>query len=435
MSRTAIVIGAGISGLTAAYRLAGAGWHVEVVEEREEVGGLARSISMGGGRIECYYHFICAGDAHLLRLAGELGLTDSLRWAPAPMGHFYHGRLYPFSTAFDLLRFGPLNMFERLRLGLASYAAQRTTKWRPLDRLTAKEWLLQTVGERVYEVLWRPLLEVKFGPYADQVSAAWLWHRLWRVGTSRRSVFRPEVMGHFAGGSETVLGRLADRTASRGARLNLGTAARTVKRNAAGSWVVETSRGVVEGRVVVMAVPLPVAADLTRSVLPDYSEQLAGVPYLAVVCLLVRAERPATPYFWVNVNDPRVPFNGFVEYSNLNRSAETWGGEVLYVPMYLLADDPRFGWPDDKWTQWLREGLRIVSEDYVPGITAEVVTRDVYAQPVCRPGFAARRPPVKAPAPGLFLVEASQLYPSDRCLSGMIGLASLAARRAEEMVE
>ncbi|MCX7599608.1 MAG: FAD-dependent oxidoreductase, partial [Armatimonadetes bacterium] len=79
MKPTALVIGAGISGLTAAYRLARAGWHVEVIEERDEIGGLARSMSLGSGRIERYYHFICRGDAHLLRLARELDLSESLR--------------------------------------------------------------------------------------------------------------------------------------------------------------------------------------------------------------------------------------------------------------------------------------------------------------------------------------------------------------------
>jgi len=433
MRPRAVVVGGGISGLTAAYRLASAGWGVEVVEQREEIGGLARSTSLGNGRIECYYHFICGGDAHLLRLADELNLAESLRWAPAPMGHLYNGRLYPFSTAWDLLGFKPLSIIERLRLGLASYKAQRSTKWRPLDAVTAKEWLLHTVGERVYEVLWRPLLEVKFGPYADQVTAAWLWHRLWRVGTSRRSAFRAEVMGYFGGGSETLLGRLADRAACLGAGLNLGTTALALRPSSSG-WSVETSRGDLMAQVVIMAVPLPVAAALTRDALPEYASHLGSVPYLGVVCALVRANHTATPYFWVNVNDPRVRFNGFIEYSNLNRSVGTWGGEVLYVPVYLPPEDPRFVWSDREWMEWFRDGLRGVDEDYAANITAELVTRDVYAQPVCTRGFAARRPPIKAPTEGLFLVEASQLYPSDRCLSGMIGLASLAARRAGELV-
>lgn len=435
MKPTAIVIGAGISGLTAAYRLATAGWHVEVVEGRGEIGGLARSMSLGRGRIERYYHFICKGDMHLLRLAKELGLEESLRWAPAPMGHFYNGRLYPFSTALDLLRFRPLSFLERLRLALASRAAQRTTKWRPLDKIAAKEWLLKTVGEHVYEVLWRPLLEVKFGPYADEVAAAWLWHRLYRVGTSRQSILRPETMGHFAGGSETLFERLVERIAGHGGKINLETVAVAVRRLRAGEWNAETSGGELSGRAVIMAVPLPVAAALTQQELPEYSSQLAAVPYLGVVCVLLRAERTATPYFWVNINDRRVAFNGFIEYSNLNRSPQAWGGEVLYVPMYLPPDDPRFSWPDGQWAQWFREGLRQVNENYERSVTLEVVTRDIHAQPVCTPGFADRRPAIKAPAQGLFLVEASQLYPSDRCLSGMIGLASLAARRAAELAE
>ncbi len=123
-----------------------------------------------------------------------------------------------------------------------------------------------------------------------------------------------------------------------------------------------TSGGELGADAVLMAVPLPVAARLTAAELPDWSAQLAAVPYLGVVCALVRSEEAATPYFWVNVNDPRIPFNGFIEYSNLNRSRKSWKGGALYVPMYLATDDPRFSWSDNEWTVFFREGLGEVSQ-------------------------------------------------------------------------
>lgn len=432
MKRMAVVVGGGVSGLTAAYRFVQAGWNVHLIEARADLGGLARSMALGNGRIEHYYHFICGGDAHLLRMAEELGVREKVHFAPARVGHYYRGRLYPFSTALDVMRFSPLSLRDRVRLGRETLKAQKLTDWRPLDEITAKEWLLKTVGPRVYEVLWRPLLEIKFGPYYDRVSAAWLWHRMWRVGTSRKSALESDAMGYFEGGSETLLSALAERAQAGGARITTGVSALKTRRDVAGHWGVQTDKGDIDGDAVVMAVPLPVAADLVRDDLPAWSEALEAVPYLGVVCVLVRADGPLTRYFWVNVNDERIAANGFIEYSNLNPGQEAWEGDTLYVPMYLPADDPRFWWEKDQWARYLSEGLGVIDGAYPGRITAQVVTRDVFAQPVCTPGFAGRVPTMIGPKPGIFLVEASQLYPSDRCLSGMIGLAGLAVKRAEE---
>ena len=37
--------------------------------------------------------------------------------------------------------------------------------------------------------MWRPLFDLKFYEFADNISAAWLWTRIKRVGTSRKSLF------------------------------------------------------------------------------------------------------------------------------------------------------------------------------------------------------------------------------------------------------
>ncbi len=432
MKRTAVIIGGGVSGLSAAYKFVQAGWNAHLLEARDELGGLTRSMDLGSGRIERYYHFICGGDTHLLRLADELGVADKIHFAPAPVGHFYRGRMYPFSTALDVLRFSPLSVADRMRLGWHTLKAQKRTDWRPLDEITAKEWLLSTVGPRVYEVLWRPLLEIKFGPYHDQVSAAWLWHRMWRVGTSRKSAMESDAMGYFEGGSETLLNALAEAARKGGAEISTGVKAQKIVGDGDGRWRVATDKGDVEGDAVVMATPLPVAADLVREEMPAWSEALGAVPYLGVVCALLRAEKSVTDYFWVNVNDERVAANGFIEYGNLNRGREVWGGDTLYVPMYLPATDPRFAWSDEEWAKHLGDGLGVIDAAYPGRVTAKIVTRDVFAQPVCTPGFAERTPSMVGPKKGVLLVEASQLYPSDRCLSGMIGLAGIAVRRAGE---
>jgi oxygen-dependent protoporphyrinogen oxidase len=77
-SKRIAVIGAGIAGLTAAYRLQQAGHHVEVYEARDYVGGRMSSTDWQGFRISPGAQFFTGVDAYLLQMARDLGLADEI---------------------------------------------------------------------------------------------------------------------------------------------------------------------------------------------------------------------------------------------------------------------------------------------------------------------------------------------------------------------
>src|SRR5512136_2304831 len=105
--RDCAVVGAGLTGLVAAYRLAAAGWKVTVFERYPEPGGLVATFGAGGERLECYYHHLFTTDTDYVALAEELGLQDEIEWLPSRMGIYSRGRLWEFGTPASLLRFRP----------------------------------------------------------------------------------------------------------------------------------------------------------------------------------------------------------------------------------------------------------------------------------------------------------------------------------------
>ena len=93
--------------------------------------------------------------------------------------------------------------------------------------MTSRAWIESWCGKRVYDAMWRPLFDLKFYEFADNISAAWLWTRIKRVGTSRRSLMQEEL-GYIDGGSETLVSALVAAIEAMGGEIRLGRAVEEV---------------------------------------------------------------------------------------------------------------------------------------------------------------------------------------------------------------
>ena len=427
--RRAIVIGAGPAGLRAAYDLACAEVDVTILEGSAVVGGLASTIDMDGVHIERYYHFICRGDDDLVGTLDELGLAKRLRWRRSRMAHFVDGRLYPFLTPVDLLRFRPLSFRDRVRAGLALMRAKGMRE-EDLAPLYATQWLRSLFGDAAFRTIWEPLLRFKFADYAPQVSAAWIWARMVRLSRSRSSPWREEL-GYIEGGSQVVEDGLAQAVTSRGGQIRLRAPAEAI--------CVENGRVVgvrAQGQTLPAdAVISTVTARALRRLLPPldhvYFRNLECIPTIGVYCLLLRLTHAVTPIFWVNTNDPRIPFAGMIEYTNLNPLPGLGGDHILYVPQYVSVEDARFSEPDDSIIARYTDALALINPGFDrTWIRQAIVFRERYAQPICLTDYLATTPPIATPLSNFFVTDSSQLHPHDRSISGALGLGKRAARAA-----
>lgn len=176
------VLGAGPMGLAVAYQLALDGYQPVVFEADDRVGGMTATFDFGGLDIERYYHFHCISDHAFLQVLDELGLADRMRWTETRMGYWFQNRLQPWGNPMALLRFKGLGLVAKLRYGLHAFLSTRRDDWRPLDHVEATGWIKRWVGDEAYEVLWRKLFELKFYDYTSNLSAAWIWSRIRRIG-------------------------------------------------------------------------------------------------------------------------------------------------------------------------------------------------------------------------------------------------------------
>jgi protoporphyrinogen oxidase len=222
MQRTVAIVGAGVTGLVAGRELARRGYAVTLYERWPDVAGQASAFDVGGGVwVERYYHHLFQSDREMIALHDEL-LPSQLEWHRSTVGIWARGRVWPFVSPLDLLRYRPLAPVDRLRLGLAMLRLVRRDDWERMDDIAALDWLRAECGERAVASVWTPLLFGKFGRDAGRVPLAWLWSKL----TLRRrklagSSATKELLGYPRGSFRAICVALADDLRRRGGTIHL----------------------------------------------------------------------------------------------------------------------------------------------------------------------------------------------------------------------
>jgi protoporphyrinogen oxidase len=426
MKQRIAVLGAGPMGLAVAYQLARDGHQPIVFEADDRVGGMTAAFDFSGLTIERYYHFHCISDHAFLTILAELGIADKMRWVETKMGYWYQERLQPWGNPIALLKFRGLSLIAKFRYGLHAFLSTKRNDWKPLDHVEATGWIKRWVGDEAYEVLWRRLFDYKFYDYTNNLSAAWIWSRIRRIGRSRYNIFS-EKLGYLDGGSETLLQAMRTAIEAHGGQIRLNSPASKV--------IIEEEkvRGIeVAGQTepfdkVISTVPLPYVPRMMPDLPADILERFQAVKNIAVVCVIVKLRKALTENFWLNTNDPDMDIPGLVEYTNLRPLDE----HIVYVPFYMPGEHPKFAEPDQAFLDKVRRYLKKINpelndEDFI----ALHTSRYRYAQPICDPGYLHKLPPVALPVKGLWAADTSYYYPEDRGISESIEFGRNMARSA-----
>lgn len=406
-----VVIGGGIGGLVAARELAGRGHDVTVLEASASVGGLVEGFDLGGAGLERYYHYVLPQESRILGLIDELGLGDRVEWFPGSIGILSGGKVWPFTSPLDLLRFEPLAFHERLRAGIGALRLGRVRNWPELDEVPALDWLTGLTSPAVTDVVWNPLLRAKFGPAAGDVPAAWMWARLDQRRQARKGT--GEVVGYLRGGFSLLFEALADEVHRRGAEIRTSTRAERFVVESGRVTAVETTGGVVPAEVVLFAGALPQLVPLVPPELVD--PRWSAARGLGAMCVVLELRRSVTPVFWTNVCDRDLPFGGIIEHTNLVPTSWYGGRHVVYLSRYFTHDEPITSSDvEGETARWL-DALHAAFPDVTPSDIVNVHSfRAAYAAPLVSTPYVPAIPPARSHIDGLYLATTAQIYPQDR---------------------
>ncbi|WP_322404867.1 NAD(P)/FAD-dependent oxidoreductase [Massilia luteola] len=427
MKQRIAVLGAGPMGLAVAYQLARDGHQPVVYEADDRVGGMAAHFDFSGTSIERYYHFHAISDHAFLKVLDELGLASKMHWVATRMGYWFRGEVQDWGNPVALLKFRGLGFAAKFRYGLHAFLSTKRDDWKPLDHVEASGWIKRSVGAEAWEVLWRRLFDYKFYDYSDNLSAAWIWSRIRRIGRSRYNLFK-EKLGYMDGGSATLLEAMRADIERHGGDLRLKTPVTKVVIEDGKVKGVEAGGAFEAFDKVISTIPLPyvprVMPDLPAATLDAFRAK----KNIAVVCVIAKLKKPVTENFWLNTNDEEMDIPGLVEYTNLRPMGDQ---HIVYVPFYMPGEHPKFAEPDQAFLDKVKRYLMKIN----PALTdADFVdmraSRYRHAQPICEPGYLDRLPPAKLPVGGLWVADTSYYYPEDRGISESIDFGRKMAREA-----
>lgn len=422
------VLGAGPMGLAVAYQLVKDGHHPVIFEADDRVGGMTATFDFNGIDIERYYHFHCTSDDAFLHILEELGIDHKMHWTETRMGYYYQGKVSPWGNPAALLKFPGLSLAAKFRYGLHAFLSTKRKDWRPLDKLEATGWIKRWIGDEAYDVLWRKLFEYKFYYYTDNLSAAWIWSRIRRIGRSRYNIFR-EKLGYLDGGSATLLQALKNHIEDNGGEIRLRSPVSRIEIDQTKVKGIRASDQFDAFDKVISTIPLPyvplLIPDLPRQTLEKYK----AINNIAVVCVIAKLKRKLTDNFWLNVNDPDMDIPGLVEYTNLR----PLDSHIIYVPFYMPGEHPKFKDSDQVFLEKVKTYLKKINPDLADEDFIDLrASRYRHAQPICQPGFLEYLPPVDLPIKGLWVADTSYYYPEDRGISESIDFGRSIARKVTE---
>jgi len=421
------IIGAGFTGLVAAYYLSKKGHTVSVFERDEKPGGLAVGYRELGWNwtLEAHYHHWFTNDKSVLTLAKEI--NHKVITKRPKTSSFVDGNIYQLDSPLSLIKFPKLNILNRFRMGASLAFLRYNPFWKPLENFYAQPFLEKSMGKTAYKKLWEPLMINKLGKYADEVSLAWFWARVYK---------RTPGLSYPEGGFLEFAKHLEREIKKRGGKFHYNTEVKELKSQKSKVKITIQNSKVEEHNFDKVIVTLPTMlffkiADLPKS----YTNKYSNLKNIGAVNLVLRLKKPflTDGTYWLNVCDKNSPILAIVEHTNFMDKKYYNNEHLVYLGNYMETSDKRFKMSKEELLKLYNPWLKKINPNFQLSILNSQLFHAPFAQPIIPLHYSKKIPSFKTPLKNVYLANIQQVYPWDRGTNYAVELGKKAAQKIEKL--
>lgn len=353
-TRSVLIVGGGPSGLSAAYELTRHGAKAAVYERLDGLGGLARTMELGGNRYDVGPHRFFTLNEEVNQLFLDLLGADALRVPRLTRiyyrNHFFNYPLTPFNALFGV-------GVGRSLLILASYLAARARRLVRPGRLESfEDWVVDRFGYRLYETFFKTYTEKVWGIPCDRIGADWASQRIKGLNLSTavlNALFKPKrivktLVSEFLyprHGAGQLYQELASRVRAAAGTIRSG--AEVVRLNHR-NWRVESADVRVDGRTervsaghYLGSAPLSDMIGMMDPAPPEVVlDACRGLRYRHHIGVKLEIEGRVFPDNWIYVHSPQVQVARISNYANFSGSMPGRAGvNPVTAEYFAFAED------------------------------------------------------------------------------------------------
>lgn len=410
------VIGAGFTGLSAAFHLQKSGHEVTVFEKEENPGGLALGFQKKGWNwtLEEHYHHFFTNDNSILGLAKEINFPITTRRPKTSV--FLENNIYQLDSPLKLLMFSRLSLIERIYMAAGLGFLRYNPFWKPFEKVTAKKILPYLMGHKAYRLIWEPQLQGKFGSFTDTISLAWFWARVKKRTTS---------LSYPEGGFLELAKNLQKEIEKMGGKFNYNSRIVELSSKDKPKISIDHKQSLSSNQSsiinhqfdqIIVTLPSFVFLNIAKGLSNSYIKTLNNLQGIGAINLVLRLRNNFFDdnTYWLSVCDTSFPFGAVVEHTNYMDRKNYNNEHLVYVGKYLPSNHEYFKMDKKELLKAYDPYLRKINPNYNKSLIDFEVFKSPFAQPIIPINYSKLMPSFITPLKNVYLANIEQVYPWDR---------------------
>ncbi len=397
-----IILGGGLTGLSAGCVLSRAGYPVRLFERDIEVGGLCRTIASNGFRFDLGGHRFFTTDPKINTFVSDL-IADELIVVGRTSKIYLRRKFfdYPLKPLNALFGLGLMTTFG----AVADYGVEKVrARFSGSRDVSLEDWVVRNFGRTMFNIYFREYSEKVWGIDCSRISAEWVAQRIRGLSLStaiRNAFFKvsgrelPTLTDRFLY-PDLGIGRIAERLQEEIERTNKVYTSTGIEQinhdgHAIRSVYVKNhvSAGLVQGDQFVSSLPLPRLVQMLNPAPPaEVLEAASRLSFRDLIVVTVMVNRPqVTDQTWIYIPEKGIPFGRIHEPTNWSRKMAPEGKTHLVTEFFSTRGDALWNKPDAELVETTIDHLGRLGFIRRDEVIGSAVVRASRAYPLFEVGF------------------------------------------------